>query len=89
MTDLLLFGKSFPAILYLLWLFSPLFTDELGNLGVGESRMPSGDLALVMLPVKNECYSKRKSTKGVSPSLLLNLNSFEHVHYKLNRDKKI
>jgi hypothetical protein len=53
-----LLGESLPRVLDFLGLLSPLLTYELGNLGVGESRVLSGNLSLVVLSVKNEGCNK-------------------------------
>lgn len=55
MANFLLFREPLPGIFNFFGLLSPLLADEFRDLWICESRMPSGDLALVVLPIKDEC----------------------------------
>ena len=55
MANFLFIREPLPSVFNFLRLLSPLLADEFRNLWVCESRMPSGDLALVVLTIKDEC----------------------------------
>ena len=48
--------KILPNLLLLFTFSFPLFTDDLGNVGIVEIRIASGNGLLVMLSIKDECY---------------------------------
>jgi hypothetical protein len=48
--------KILPNLLLLFTFSFPLFTDNLGDVGIVEIRIASGNGLLVMLSIKDECY---------------------------------
>jgi hypothetical protein len=51
-------SKLLPNLLGLFTLSFPLLTNDLGNVGVIESRIASDDSLLMVLPIKDECYKE-------------------------------
>lgn len=51
MSELLLFGKCLPLAFHLRWLILPLLTDDLGDLGIGKTRMLSDYVGLLVLSI--------------------------------------
>lgn len=57
MPSFLFLRKILPNLLLLFTFSFPLFTDNLGDVGIVEIRIASGNGLLVMLSIKDECIS--------------------------------
>lgn len=55
MPSLLLLCKVLPNLLVLFRFSLPLFTDDLGNVRVVETRVTSNDSLLMVLPIEDKC----------------------------------
>ena len=51
-------SQPFPLALYIRRLFSPLFTNNFGDLGICKSRVLLDNLGLVMLTIQDESYKE-------------------------------
>lgn len=59
MSQLLLLGEVLPIVLDLVGLDSPLLSDDLGDLWVGEARVLGNDLSLMVLSVQYKGWRRR------------------------------